>query len=195
MAVAAPAAVLEPSARTRRSGTRFPGNLANLFIVSDVTLADADGARCAVGSSARAAAKCERCWTYSENVGTAAGAPGGLRALRGRAGRPRSSDEPGPGAPLPAGSWRRSSCLDQVTKALVDRFMMPPREPHDRGRASSSLTYVQNRGAAFGILSDADLPYQSLLFSVVSLLALLAIALYAWRMPAQQPAAADRRSR
>ena len=31
---------------------------------------------------------------------------------------------------------------------------------------------MQNRGAAFGILSDADLPYQSLLFSVVSLLAL-----------------------
>jgi signal peptidase II len=47
------------------------------------------------------------------------------------------------------------------------------------------LTYVQNRGAAFGILSEAGLPYQSLMFSVVSLLALLAIALYAWRMPVQ----------
>jgi signal peptidase II len=74
--------------------------------------------------------------------------------------------------------------LDQVTKALVDEFMML-HESRSIVEGLVRLTYVQNRGAAFGILSEAGLPYQSLLFSVVSLLALLAIALYAWRMPVQ----------
>ncbi|HYU40670.1 MAG TPA: signal peptidase II [Vicinamibacteria bacterium] len=74
--------------------------------------------------------------------------------------------------------------LDQVTKALVDDFMTL-HESHTIVEGLVRLTYVQNRGAAFGILSEAGLPYQSLMFSVVSLLALLAIALYAWRMPVQ----------
>jgi signal peptidase II len=74
--------------------------------------------------------------------------------------------------------------LDQVTKALVDDFMTL-HESHTIVEGLVRLTYVQNRGAAFGILSEAGLPYQSLMFSVISLLALLAIALYAWRMPVQ----------
>src|SRR6187549_3976868 len=74
--------------------------------------------------------------------------------------------------------------LDQVTKALVDDFMTL-HESRTIVEGLMRLTYVQNRGAAFGILSEAGLPYQSLMFSVVSLLALLAIALYAWRMPVQ----------
>ena len=73
---------------------------------------------------------------------------------------------------------------DQVTKALVDDFMTL-HESRTIVEGLVRLTYVQNRGAAFGILSDAGLPYQSLMFSVVSLLALLAIGLYAWRMPVQ----------
>ena len=65
-------------------------------------------------------------------------------------------------------------CLDQITKALVDRFMALY---ESRGVIDGivRLTYVQNRGAAFGILSDADIPYQSVLFAAVSLLALAAI--------------------
>ncbi|PYQ49745.1 MAG: hypothetical protein DMF78_17490, partial [Acidobacteria bacterium] len=74
--------------------------------------------------------------------------------------------------------------LDQVTKALVDHLMML-HESRTIVEGLVRLTYVQNRGAAFGILSEAGLPYQSVLFSVISLLALLAIALYAWRMPVQ----------
>jgi len=74
--------------------------------------------------------------------------------------------------------------LDQVTKALVDDYMTL-HESRTIVEGLVRLTYVQNRGAAFGILSEAGLPYQSLMFSVVSLLALLAIALYAWRMPVQ----------
>jgi signal peptidase II len=46
-----------------------------------------------------------------------------------------------------------------------------------------SLTHVRNRGAAFGLLSDADLPFQAALFSIVSVAALVAIAIYAFRLP------------
>jgi signal peptidase II len=73
--------------------------------------------------------------------------------------------------------------LDQLTKVLVDRFMTL-HESWTVVEGLARLTYVQNRGAAFGVLSDADLPYQSLLFSGVSLAALLAIGVYAWRLPA-----------
>ena len=69
-----------------------------------------------------------------------------------------------------------------MAKALVDRYM-DLHESHAIVEGLARLTYVQNRGAAFGILSDADLPYQSLLFSVVSILALGAIAVYAWKLP------------
>jgi signal peptidase II len=72
--------------------------------------------------------------------------------------------------------------LDQVVKALVDRYL-ELYESHTIVEGLARLTYVQNRGAAFGILSDADLPYQSVLFSVVSILALGAIAVYAWKLP------------
>jgi len=74
--------------------------------------------------------------------------------------------------------------LDQITKVLVDRFMSL-HESRIIVDGFLRLTYVRNRGAAFGILSDADLPYQSLLFAVVSLAALGAIAAYAWRLPAR----------
>jgi isoleucyl-tRNA synthetase len=49
-------------------GPPFPGNLANLFIVSRVELAEGDG-DVAVQVSRAPGAKCERCWTYSEKVG------------------------------------------------------------------------------------------------------------------------------
>ena len=72
--------------------------------------------------------------------------------------------------------------VDQVTKWLVSRSL----ELHEYRPLVDgllSLSHVRNRGAAFGILSDADIPYQAVLFSVLSLAALLAIAVYAWRLP------------
>jgi signal peptidase II len=73
--------------------------------------------------------------------------------------------------------------LDQITKALVDRLMeLHESRPVIRGLVD--LTYVQNRGAAFGILSDADLPYQPVLFAVIGVVALVAIVTYAARLPA-----------
>lgn len=73
--------------------------------------------------------------------------------------------------------------LDQLTKWLVHQ-VMELHETRALVEGLLSLTYVRNRGAAFGILSDAELPYQSALFSGVSLLALAAIGVYAWRLPA-----------
>jgi signal peptidase II len=72
--------------------------------------------------------------------------------------------------------------LDQLVKALVVRTI----ELHDYVPLVDgllSLSHVRNHGAAFGLLSDWNLPYQSLLLSLLSLLALGAIALYFTRLP------------
>jgi signal peptidase II len=73
--------------------------------------------------------------------------------------------------------------VDQVAKHLVDR-LMALHESHELLDGVLRLTYVRNRGAAFGILSDAELPFQAVLFSALSLAALAAITVYAWRLPA-----------
>jgi signal peptidase II len=73
--------------------------------------------------------------------------------------------------------------LDQATKALLVRSL----ELHDSVPLVDgllSLGHVRNRGAAFGLLSDWDLPYQPVLLSVLSIGALFAIALYFVRLPA-----------
>jgi signal peptidase II len=75
--------------------------------------------------------------------------------------------------------------LDQITKQLV-AAMLPLHESRDVVPGLVSLTHVHNRGAAFGFLSNADLPYQAVLFSALSLLALAAIATYAYRLPLSQ---------
>jgi signal peptidase II len=72
--------------------------------------------------------------------------------------------------------------FDQVTKVLVAARM----ELHESRLLLDgflSFTYVRNHGGAFGALSDADLPYQAALFSLVSLIALFAIVVYWWRTP------------
>src|SRR5688572_31440669 len=70
--------------------------------------------------------------------------------------------------------------LDQATKTIVDRSLVL-HESRSVLEGVVRLTYVQNRGAAFGIFSEAGLPYQHVLLALVSLGALLAIAVYAWR--------------
>jgi isoleucyl-tRNA synthetase len=66
--VRGPAAALAPLRAHEEESTVFPGNLANLFIVSKVDLAEAEGPL-AVKVGPAPGRKCERCWTYSENVG------------------------------------------------------------------------------------------------------------------------------
>ena len=75
--------------------------------------------------------------------------------------------------------------LDQITKRLVATSV----ELHDSREIVSglvSLTHVRNRGAAFGFLSNAEFPHQAILFSLLSLVALGAIAVYSFRLPAAQ---------
>jgi signal peptidase II len=72
---------------------------------------------------------------------------------------------------------------DQATKQLV-RTRLDLHEYRPLVTGVLSLSHVRNRGAAFGILSDADLPYQSALFAILSVVALAAIAAYASRLPA-----------
>jgi signal peptidase II len=73
--------------------------------------------------------------------------------------------------------------LDQGTKALVARFMdLHEYVPVVDGLLS--LSHVRNRGAAFGLLADWDVPYQSVVLAVLSCLALGAIAFYFLRLPA-----------
>ena len=72
--------------------------------------------------------------------------------------------------------------LDQITKALLVRFL-PLHDYVPLIDGFLSLSHVHNRGAAFGVLSDASLPYQPLLLSALSLAALLAITYYFVRLP------------
>lgn len=73
--------------------------------------------------------------------------------------------------------------LDQATKALVvRRIALHDYVPLVDGLLS--LSHVRNHGAAFGLLADWNLPYQSLLLSALSLAALSAIAAYFVRLPA-----------
>jgi signal peptidase II len=70
---------------------------------------------------------------------------------------------------------------DQLTKQLVDRTL----ELHESRTLLEgwlSLTYVRNRGAAFGLFSGTNLPYQGLVLTLLSVVALAAIGLYAWRL-------------
>jgi signal peptidase II len=73
--------------------------------------------------------------------------------------------------------------LDQATKAAVER-LLNLYESQTLIGGLLQLTSVRNHGAAFGLFSSASLPYQSSLFAALSLLALLAIGAYAWRLPA-----------
>jgi isoleucyl-tRNA synthetase len=65
--VRAPAPILEKLRRHEARSDVFPGNLANLFIVSNVVLEEGDAVSAFVFRAD--GARCERCWTYSENVG------------------------------------------------------------------------------------------------------------------------------
>ncbi len=68
--VTAPAAVLVPLRDHEKASTVFPGNLANLFIVSGVRLEENGDGPLRVDVERARGSKCGRCWTYSEKVGT-----------------------------------------------------------------------------------------------------------------------------
>jgi signal peptidase II len=67
---------------------------------------------------------------------------------------------------------------DQLTKAAV-RAYLPLHGGRTVIRGVLDLTYVQNTGAAFGILNAVDFPYKAAVIAVVATVALVSIAFFA----------------
>jgi signal peptidase II len=74
---------------------------------------------------------------------------------------------------------------DQIVKRVIDRTM-DLHETRSIIAGLLQLTYVRNRGGAFGLLSSADLPMQNTLFMALNLITLGAILIYALRTPPQR---------
>ena len=68
--VTASAAALAPLRDHEKDSTVFPGNLANLFIVSGVRLEENGAGPLRVDVEPAGGSKCDRCWTFSAKVGT-----------------------------------------------------------------------------------------------------------------------------
>jgi signal peptidase II len=74
--------------------------------------------------------------------------------------------------------------LDQASKAILQASLqLHEYKPLLAGVLS--ISHVRNRGAAFGLLNEAGLPFQGVLLSGISFVALAAIAVYALRLPEQ----------
>lgn len=76
--------------------------------------------------------------------------------------------------------------FDQATKAVVRASL----DLHDSVEVIPglfSLTRVHNFGAAFGLLNAADVPFKAVLLSIVSAVALVALTVYAAKLPPEQP--------
>jgi len=75
--------------------------------------------------------------------------------------------------------------VDQITKYLIDTHMVLH---ESRGILNGvlQLTYVQNRGAVFGLFNTAAIPHQALLLSAIGLCALTAVVIFSLRLPASR---------
>ncbi len=76
--------------------------------------------------------------------------------------------------------------LDQGTKAAV-RAWLPVYDSVAVIPGFLDFTYVQNTGAAFGLLNSADVPFKPVIMTVVALTALIAISVYAMKTSSQDP--------
>lgn len=70
-----------------------------------------------------------------------------------------------------------SVVIDQVSKLLVVRFLDPV-EPFVIWKGVFRFTYVENDGAAFGMLSD-----QRWIFMILSTVAIVGLLFYLWKWP------------
>jgi len=75
--------------------------------------------------------------------------------------------------------------LDQATKALV-RARLPLHDSVTVIPGFFDLTHVRNTGAAFGMLNGVEFEYKPLVMTLIALLALLAVASYAFTLPPDQ---------
>ena len=101
---------------------------------------------------------------------------------------PSAQDVAGPETvPAPSARWLRRFepwlvlaiiTLDQATKALV-RMYIPLHDTYPVLPGFLNLTYVQNTGAAFGLLNDVDFAYKPVVVAVFAAAALGGIAVFA----------------
>jgi signal peptidase II len=75
--------------------------------------------------------------------------------------------------------------LDQGTKALV-RAYLPLHDSYPVIAGFLNLTYVQNTGAAFGLLNDIDFAYKQVVVAAFAAAALGGIALFASTLQRQE---------
>lgn len=75
--------------------------------------------------------------------------------------------------------------LDQATKALV-RAKLPLHESVTVIPGFFDLTHVRNTGAAFGMLNNIEFEYKPLVMVLVAVVALAAVAAYAFTLPPAQ---------
>ena len=75
--------------------------------------------------------------------------------------------------------------LDQATKALV-RAKLPLHDSVTVIPGFFDLTHVRNTGAAFGMLNTIEFAYKPLVMVLVALVALGAVAAYAFTLPPAQ---------
>jgi len=72
--------------------------------------------------------------------------------------------------------------LDQLTKAIL-RQTLPLHESVPVIPGFLDLTRVHNTGAAFGMLNTVDFPFKTVVLSIVALVALAGVAVYAATVP------------
>jgi signal peptidase II len=72
--------------------------------------------------------------------------------------------------------------LDQLTKAWVQRSI-GVHESRSIVDGFLSLTHGRNPGIAFGVLSEGSLPFQALALTLLGLVAVVALSVYALRVP------------
>ena len=75
--------------------------------------------------------------------------------------------------------------LDQVTKAMVHAWL-PLYSSVTVIPGLLDFSYVRNTGVAFGFLNAVDIPFKRALMTAIGLFALIAISLYASRVPPDQ---------
>lgn len=75
--------------------------------------------------------------------------------------------------------------LDQGSKYLVHRYMGQYRQIEVIPRLLN-ITYVENRGGAFGIFATSDSPMKPLIFSTLSIIALIIIIYFSLKLPLKE---------
>ncbi|MGE0705619.1 MAG: signal peptidase II [Vicinamibacterales bacterium] len=75
--------------------------------------------------------------------------------------------------------------LDQATKLMV-RAAIPLYESIEIIPGLLNFTHVRNTGAAFGLLNAADIPYKTVLISLIAGAGFVGIALYSMTLPRDQ---------